>query len=172
MAIILRPYREQDREIVRELTVLAFEGVSIDHSIDQVLGPVAGRDWKWRKARDIEHDIDDENSTLAVAVDERTDAVVGYVTMHCNRQTLVGWIHNLVVSADARGQGLGRRLIEHALTTMRAAGMTVAKIETLEQNETGRHLYPSVGFREAARQIHYALALETWELGEKQLNGE
>ena len=59
----------------------------------------------------------------------------------------------------ARGGGLGRRLIEHALARFRAAGMTVAKIETLEQNAVGRHLYPSVGFIEVARQIHYAMPL-------------
>jgi hypothetical protein len=37
--------------------------------------------------------------------------------------------------------------------------MTVAKIETLEQNPIGRSLYPSLGFVEIARQIHYAMPL-------------
>jgi hypothetical protein len=37
--------------------------------------------------------------------------------------------------------------------------MTVAKIETLEQNPIGRRLYPALGFREVARQIHYAMPL-------------
>jgi hypothetical protein len=37
--------------------------------------------------------------------------------------------------------------------------MTVAKIETLEQNPIGRHLYPALGFREVARQIHFAMDL-------------
>ena len=73
--------------------------------------------------------------------------------------TLIGWIHNLVVGAEARGRGLGRQLIEHALARFRAAGMTVAKIETLEQNSIGQHLYPAVGFIEIARQIHYAMPL-------------
>jgi ribosomal protein S18 acetylase RimI-like enzyme len=50
-------------------------------------------------------------------------------------------------------------LIEHALSHFRAAGMTVARIETLEQNAIGRHLYPSLGFVEIARQIHYATSL-------------
>ena len=51
MAIVIRPYREPDRPVVRELTVSAFEGVSIDHNIDLRLGPIAGRDWRWRKSR-------------------------------------------------------------------------------------------------------------------------
>ena len=85
--------------------------------------------------------------------------MVGYVTMQCDAETRIGWIHNLAVAAGAQGPGLGRRLIEHALAHFRAAGMTVAKIETLEQNPIGRHLYPSVGFIEVARQIHYAMPL-------------
>jgi ribosomal protein S18 acetylase RimI-like enzyme len=72
----------------------------------------------------------------------------------------IGWINNLAVAAELRGQGLGRRLIEHALDHFRAHGMTVARIETLEQNPVGRHLYPSVGFQEIARQIHFAMPLE------------
>lgn len=159
MAIAIRPYRESDRPVVRELTVSGFEGVSIDHSIDRELGPIAGRDWRWRKSRDIDRDIDVLGAELAVAEDDESGAVVGYVTMQCDAQTRIGWIHNLAVSAGVRGGGLGRRLLEHALEHFRAAGMTVAKIETLEQNPVGRHLYPSVGFVEVARQIHYAMPL-------------
>jgi ribosomal protein S18 acetylase RimI-like enzyme len=159
MAIVIRPYRESDRPTVIELTVEAFEGVSIDYNLDRKLGPIAGRDWQWRKGRDIEEDIDTSGSELAVAEDEQTGAVVGYVTIFPDPETKIGWIHNLAVHAGLRGQGLGRRLIEHALDRFRSAGMTVAKIETLEHNQIGRHLYPSLGFREVARQIHFAMPL-------------
>jgi ribosomal protein S18 acetylase RimI-like enzyme len=159
MAIVIRLYREVDRQRVRDLTVSGFEGVSIDHNIDSRLGPIAGRDWRWRKSRDVDLDIDVLGAELAVAEDAETGAVVGYVTMQCDAETRIGWIHNLAVAAGLRGGGLGRRLIEHALAHFRAAGMTVAKIETLEQNPVGRHLYPSVGFIEVARQVHYAMPL-------------
>jgi ribosomal protein S18 acetylase RimI-like enzyme len=159
MAIVIRLYREVDRQRVRDLTVSGFEGVSIDHNIDSRLGPIAGRDWRWRKSRDVDLDIDVLGAELAVAEDEETGAVVGYVTMQCDAETRIGRIHNLAVAAGLRGGGLGRRLIEHALAHFRAAGMTVAKIETLEQNPVGRHLYPSVGFIEVARQVHYAMPL-------------
>jgi ribosomal protein S18 acetylase RimI-like enzyme len=159
MAITIRSFRETDRPVLRDLTVEAFEGVSIDHNIDERLGSIAARDWRWRKARDLDRDIDVFGAELAVAEDEETSTVLGYVTMHCDGEARIGWIHNLAVSALARGQGLGRRLLEHALCTFRAAGMTVAKIETLEQNAIGSRLYPSVGFIEVARQIHYAMPL-------------
>src|SRR5579885_934867 len=159
MAIAIRPYREADRDAVRELTVSGFEGVSIDHGIDRTFGPIAGRDWRWRKSRDIDRDIDELGAELAVAEDEESGAVVGYVTMQSDPETGIGWIHNLAVAAGARGGGLGRRLLENALAHFRGAGMALAKIETLEQNAVGRHLYPSIGFIEVARQIHYAMPL-------------
>jgi hypothetical protein len=37
--------------------------------------------------------------------------------------------------------------------------MKLAKIETLMQNDIGSSFYPSVGFEEVARQIHYAMPL-------------
>jgi ribosomal protein S18 acetylase RimI-like enzyme len=159
MTIRIRPYRETDREALKALTVEAFEGVSIDHNIDRLIGPACGRDWRWRKARHVDEDIDVPGGELAVAEDEATGRPVGYVTLLIDRETLIGWIHNLAVAADGRNRGLGRQLINHALDRFRAEGMTVAKIETLEQNPVGRHLYPALGFREVARQIHYAMDL-------------
>jgi ribosomal protein S18 acetylase RimI-like enzyme len=160
MNIIIRPYRQSDREAVIALTVAAFDGVSIDHNLDRRLGPVAGRDWRWRKGRDVERDIDTPGSELAVAEYEETGEVAGYVTLFMDQEPRIGWIHNLAVKAGLRGQGLGRRLIEHALDHFRASGMTVARIETLDQNLVGQYLYPSVGFQEIARQVHFAMPLE------------
>jgi ribosomal protein S18 acetylase RimI-like enzyme len=159
MAIVIRPFREADRALLRALTVMAFEGVSIDHNIDRKLGPIGSGDWRMRKARDLDRDIDLFGAKLAVAEDDRTQELLGYVTMQCDPDTRIGWIHNLAVSPRIQGQGLGRRLIEHALDHFRTAGMTIAKIETLEQNAIGRHLYPSIGFVEVARQIHFAMPL-------------
>lgn len=169
MTIVIRPYREADRSVVRELTAAAFEGVSIDHNLDQLLGPIAGREWRWRKMRDIDRDLDLLGAELAVAEEHPSGVVVGYVTMQSDPETKIGWIHNLAVGGGARGQGLGRELIEHALDCFRAAGMTIAKIETLEQNLIGRHLYPSLGFIEVARQIHYAMPLPEKPPGEPGL---
>jgi ribosomal protein S18 acetylase RimI-like enzyme len=159
MAIEIRPFQEADRFAVRQLTVAAFEGVCIDHNIDVTIGLIARRDWRYRKSRDIDRDLDDASTQVAVAQDDASGAVVGYVTMQCDAETRIGWIHNLAVEKCLRGQGLGRRLIEHALSHFRAAGMSIAKIETLEQNAVGRQLYPSIGFVEVARQIHYATGL-------------
>ena len=158
-AAAIRPYREPDRDALRAMTVAAFEGVSIDHNIDRLLGPVAANDWRGRKARHVDDDIDAPGAEVAVAEDD-TGRPVGYVSLRFDREARVGWIPNLVVDASQRNQGLGRRLLEHALARFRQEGMAIARIETLEQNPIGRHLYPSVGFREVARQIHFAMRLD------------
>ncbi|CAN5903790.1 N-acetyltransferase [soil metagenome] len=159
MPSTIRPYRESDRDTLRAMTVEAFQGVSIDQNIDRLLGPLAAKDWTYRKGKHVDDDIDTPNGEIAVAEDE-TGRVVGYVSMRYDRAARVGQIPNAVVADGLRGQGLGRKLLEYALDRFRAEGMTVARIETLDQNPIGQHLYSSVGFREVARQIHYAMPLK------------
>jgi ribosomal protein S18 acetylase RimI-like enzyme len=158
---MIRPYRETDRPTLRALTVAAFEGVSIDQNIDRLLGPIASRDWRSRKGRHVDEDIDTPGGVLAVAEETDTGLPVGYVSMRIDPRSGVGQIPNLVVADSVRNQGLGRRLLEHAIEHFRASGMNIARIETLDQNPIGQHLYPSVGFREVARQIHYAIDLRS-----------
>ena len=71
----------------------------------------------------------------------------------------IGHIPNLSVKASHRGQGIGRQLIQLVLQRFRDAGLTHAKIETLEQNAIGNHLYAECGFQEAARQVHFVRKL-------------
>jgi ribosomal protein S18 acetylase RimI-like enzyme len=153
-----RPSREEDRAILREMTVEGFDGVSIDQNIDRTLGPIAGRDWAYRKGRHVDDDFDAPGGEILVAEDAE-GRPVGYVSMRLDPAAKVGQIPNVVVSASMRGRGLGRLLLEKALQRFREAGLTVARIETLAQNPVGSHLYPSVGFIEVARQIHFAMSL-------------
>lgn len=71
-----------------------------------------------------------------------------------------GTIANIAVSSSCRGEGIGRKLIMHSLSRFKELGLHHAKIETLACNEAGQHLYTSIGFREVARQIHYAMPLQ------------
>ena len=94
-----------------------------------------------------------------VFVAEGEGRIAGYITTLLDRDSGKGRIPNLAVTADCRGQGLGRQLIEHALDYFRRQGLVYAVIETMAQNEAGQHLYPACGFAEVARQIHFARKL-------------
>jgi len=153
----IRPYQPADLDRLKEITTEGFEGVSIDHGIEQTFGRINGHDWRWRKARHIDDDV--RRDPAGVFVAEDAGQVVGYVTTWQDREAGLGHIPNLAVAASYRNHGLGRKLLEHALAHFRACGLTHAKIETLAQNAVGNHLYPSLGFVEVARQVHFVARL-------------
>lgn len=153
----IRNYRPEDLEAIKRLTLEAFDGVSLEHNVEDALGVLNGHDWRWRKARHIDEDVAANAAGNFVA--ELDSRVVGYITTLVDRECGQGRIPNLAVAAELRGQGLGRQLIEHALDYFRREGLAYAMIETMAQNDTGQHLYPACGFVEVARQIHFARRL-------------
>jgi ribosomal protein S18 acetylase RimI-like enzyme len=153
----IRSFRPEDLATLQAITTEAFEGVSIDRNLESEFGVMNSRDWKWRKARSIEEDCKrDPNGVFVAEVDGRT---VGYITTWIDHDASAGMIPNLAVDSSARGRGIGRSLILHAIEHFRSCGIEFARIETLEQNAIGQKLYPSLGFREVARQIHYGMRL-------------
>lgn len=157
MPIIIRPYQPTDLVVITELTVSAFDGVTLEQNVEQVLGVLNGHDWQWRKARHVADDVAANAAGLFVA--EQEGKVVGYISTVIDRAAGRGRIPNLAVVAELRGQGLGRQLIEYALAYFRAEGLAYATIETMAQNAVGQHLYAACGFQEVARQVHFAQRL-------------
>jgi ribosomal protein S18 acetylase RimI-like enzyme len=159
MPYTIRAYTPTDLPRLQEITAATFAGVSIDANMEREFGPFGAGDWKTRKASAIADDCRLQPDGVFVTVDVGGE-VVGYVTTRLNTVSAVGWIPNLAVDAAHQGHGLGRALLAHAIQFLRESGMAVAKIETLDQNPIGQSLYPSLGFREVARQIHYAHRLD------------
>ena len=153
----IRPFRPEDLDAMKQITVAAFAPVSIDRNIEQQFGKLNQKDWSWCKTRQIEADC--QVNPAGVLVAEIGGEVVGYVTCRVDRETLVGSIPNLAVQVDLHRQGIGRKLLESALVYFRAEGMNHARIETLQQNPIGQSLYPDLGFQEIARQIYYMMTL-------------
>lgn len=155
----IRPCRAEDLTEVTRLTLEGFAGIAIDQNVERRLGlgAINGHDWRWRKARQIEEDFAAHLPGCFVA--EESGRVLGYITTRVDREAGKGRIPNLAVDAASRGRGIGRRLIEHALDYFRREGLAFAMIETMENNPVGQRLYPSCGFEEVGRQIHYACKL-------------
>src|SRR5687767_6184163 len=154
----IRAFEESDLGRLEEITAATFGPVSIDKNMERLLGSFGRGDWRARKVAAIGEDCRIQPDGVFVAVDS-AGKVVGYVTTRLSRESGIGWIPNLAVDPEHQGQGLGRALLEYAVKFFRESGMQVAKIETLDQNPVGQQLYPSLGFREVARQIHYAMRL-------------
>ena len=157
----IRPFRESDRAPLKAITADVFGPASVDYHVERRFGLIQGRDWRWRKLRHIDDDVRANAGGVFVFEDRAAPggAVLGYVTVVLDRQAGIGRIVNLAVAAHAQGRGVGRALVEHALEYMRAEGMLVARVETLEGNTVGQYLYPALGFEEVIRQIYYAARL-------------
>ena len=58
-----------------------------------------------------------------------------------------GVLHDLVVVAAHRGQGVGRALLEATLQALAAKGAPRVVLSTAERNETAQRLFARAGFR-------------------------
>jgi ribosomal protein S18 acetylase RimI-like enzyme len=155
--VLIRAYAPGDLETLRQITVSSFGSVAVDEMMEQRYGVWNERDWKARKADHINDDVAANAPGCFVA--ECGGRLVGYITTRVDTLNGVGRIPNLAVTEEMRGQGLGRRLIDHALDYFRREGMALAKIETMASNPIGQKLYPACGFEEVGRQVHYAMRL-------------
>ena len=153
----IRLYQASDLNELKRITIEGFEGIAIDQSVENALGILRGHDWRWRKSRHVDEDI--EANLTGVFVAEEFGKVLGYISTRVDYDSGKGRIPNLAVDQSVRGQGIGRLLIEHALDYFRREGMSFAMIETMDNNPVGQHLYPSCGFVETCRQIHFAKKL-------------
>lgn len=156
--IIFRPYRPDDLDMLRELTMQLFDGASIDQGMEQLFGNINGKTWQWRKGRHV--DADAKRDAEGIFIAEDNGRIVGAISSWRDTEAGIGHIPNLLVVPDYQGRGLATRLIRHVIEHFRKHGLTHAKIETLATNEVGNHLYPKLGFREVARQVHFVGAID------------
>ena len=159
--VTIRKYQAADEQQVRKLTIDSFDGVSIDQNFDNLVDWGRSPGWeerKWAASVEVLRDSS-ENSFVA----ESEGRVIGFVSCTVSPVTRVGRIQDLAVEQGYRRKGIGARLIERSLEHFQTKKMAIAKIETLEQNEAGRRLYPRFGFRQVANQVHYMMELEPGE---------
>ena len=157
MSIVIRAFQPSDLGEIKRITVEVFDGVAFDKLVETRWGILNGHDWRWRKARHLDDDIAANASGVFVA--EENGKILGCITTQMDRASGKGRIPNIAIIAEARGKGLGKRLIQRALDYFRREGMAYAMIETMAGNEVGEHLYPACGFVEIGRQIHYGTRL-------------
>ena len=157
MEIMIRPYKKRDKEQVLQITEESFEGFCIDENVEKQFGRVGDMRWQERKRDGVAYDLDAHPSDCFVA--ELDGGAVGYVCTRLYRHDGIGHVANIAIALQYQGMGIGKELLGAALRHFRQEGIDYARIETLEQNFKGQEFYPSIGFREVARQIYYFMKL-------------
>ena len=90
----------------------------------------------------------------SLLVAEGDNELLGYALAGRGESVNEGWILSLAVAPAARGQGLGRQLLQAAVTALEGQGCVRIKLTVLPDNPA-LHLYQSLGFIEAGREADY-----------------
>jgi GNAT superfamily N-acetyltransferase len=100
-------------------------------------------------------------------VAEQGGAILGSVFLMPEDET-VARLRVLYVEPEARGLGLGKTLVEHAIAFARQAGYGKIRLWTHEFQQAARRIYRDAGFclikQEATASFGVAVISETWEL--------
>lgn len=126
----------------------------------------AGLD-EWYAPEDVEEELERPRTVLYVAEDE--GEVAGFA--HALWVGSDGDVLRIYVHPDARGEGLGRALLERARETLIAQDVDRIQAMVLEENEPGNAFYRAFGFErvdtgettigdERYRENTYELSLE------------
>jgi [ribosomal protein S18]-alanine N-acetyltransferase len=97
----------------------------------------------------------DESIVVIMDVMGERGAVNGYIVWEEDGGDNHGHILNLAVHTKFRLQGRGKKLLDHALSTMKSVGMETCELEVRESNLWARHLYENAGMIAVDRRVEY-----------------
>ena len=148
-----RPQQPSDGEALIALAKRAWTGV--EESVDAVLGSPLDRlatpSWEAHHEAMVTEACDSPDVAVMIAED-RDGSLVGFVSYTIHPETPAmsryGEITLIAVAPSARGTGLGRRLVDHAVDQLSAGGAPVIMVSTGgdEGHAAARALYESAGF--------------------------
>jgi putative acetyltransferase len=135
MTFTLRPATNSDRAAIESLVfgVLAEYGLAPDPN---------GTD---ADLQDIETEYGRKGGMFDVLMNEN-GLIVGSVALHATSGSTCE-IRKMYLASSARGKGLGRRLLEHALAEAKSLGFGRVELETASVLKEAIALYESYGFR-------------------------
>lgn len=90
--------------------------------------------------------IESENSHLFLAIEN--EDVLGMLTVGVYKTPtgIKAWIEDVVVDNKARGKGLGRKIIQHAIDFTKSIGASTLMLTSNPARVAANELYQSMGF--------------------------
>lgn len=114
-------------------------------------------------ARQFRHHLDSPSGDLVVATGN--GGLLGYALLLRRRGSRIGRIYSIAVSAQARGSGLGRALLEHLEGLAHAHGLTEIRLEVRKDNAGAITLYQRAGYEIfSERAAYYEDGVDAWRM--------
>ncbi len=103
------------------------------------------------------------DSLILLALDEATPCALGFTQLYpvfsSVRMRPLWILNDLFVTPDARGQGVGRRLMGAARRRAQQAGMVALALATEKNNTPAKALYEALGYELDTALDYYELSL-------------
>lgn len=147
-AVTIRPAVPADLPAVGRLGALLMR-LHYDFDPQRFIEPASGVEQGYSKF--LKSQL--KESDVIVLVAERAGEIVGYAYGgvegwdYMALRGPAGVLHDLVVAPSQRGQGVGRLLLDAAITALKARGAPRVVLSTANQNEAAQHLFARAGFR-------------------------
>jgi ribosomal protein S18 acetylase RimI-like enzyme len=142
--------RSATRAELPAVAVLAGRLVRMHHAEDETRFFLPDRveaGYEWWLGREL------DRAEARVLVAEHDGRVVGYSYGALEERDwnllldVHGAVHDLYVSDDARGRGIGKQLLQAMLTELEGLGAERVVLSTMVGNETAQRLFRAAGFR-------------------------
>ena len=148
VAIVVRPATEADVPVLGRLGALLMR-VHADFDRQRFLAPGSSAEPGY--GRFLGSQLASENDVVFVAT--RADEIVGYVYAGVEPRSwkelrdVAGFVHDVLVLDEARGLGIGERLVEAAAEWLLGRGVPRVMLWTAEKNLPAQKLFERLGFR-------------------------
>jgi ribosomal protein S18 acetylase RimI-like enzyme len=155
MSLCLRAPIPADFERLEEMILASFEPVTWARRVDEVFGPLNGKDWRERWRSRIQKIF----ASQIMLVGETEGSIAAFASGTLDAEICLGYIDLLAVDPRFQGRGFGREMLRGMLRHMKEQGAVHAHLDCLTTNETGNNLYRSEGFVEAACHIRWFIKI-------------
>ena len=102
------------------------------------------------------HDVLESNNKITLAYCIENDKIIGIASM-CTYKVVSGskgWIEDVVVDRNARGKGVGRKLLGKLLEIAKQKELSEVLLFTEDHRIPAINLYESLGFKQKESQIY------------------
>ncbi|OUL26165.1 GNAT family N-acetyltransferase [Nostoc sp. T09] len=145
----IEPYDKSQLDAIKSLSLQAWTPVfdSIQKAMDLDVYLSFYPDWRVSQLHAVEEVCAAADTNVWVAID--SGSTVGFVAVKLHSQNSMGEIYMVAVAPDYQRRGIGTAMMEFALDWMKAAGMSVAMVETGGDpgHAPARFTYEKLGFR-------------------------